>query len=127
VATQVSAQSSCDGLSLGVVVRDDELSDVLRDLRDDGVTEATQLTHSLGNPMSHATHCGFNAPVVCGSPVNAFGSRPELRMPVALVLDASGVGSSVTSVLRGRLFRFIWLAPPVFEASCTVGVGHNEA
>ncbi len=32
------------------------------DLRDDRVPEASQTVHPSGNPMSHSTHVGFNAP-----------------------------------------------------------------
>jgi hypothetical protein len=42
----------------------------LRDLRDDGVTEAFKTVHPSGYPMSHSTHVGFNAP-----PIAAFKGR----------------------------------------------------
>ena len=32
------------------------------DLRDDRVAKAPQSVHPSGNPMSHSTHVGFNAP-----------------------------------------------------------------
>jgi hypothetical protein len=37
-------------------------SDDFDDLRDDRVPEASQTVHPSGNPMSHSTHVGFNAP-----------------------------------------------------------------
>jgi hypothetical protein len=40
------------------------------DLRDDRVAEASQTVHPRGNPMSHSTHVGFNAP-----PATAFNGR----------------------------------------------------
>ena len=34
------------------------------DLRDERVAQGTELSHSSGNPMSHATHVGFSEPLV---------------------------------------------------------------
>ena len=34
------------------------------DLRDERVAQGTELSHSSGNPMSHATHVGFSEPIV---------------------------------------------------------------
>jgi hypothetical protein len=62
-----------------------------------GVAEAAQSVHPSGNPISHSTHVGFNAPPVGADgswPANRFGSRPAVRSPTAFVFDASGVGSS---------------------------------
>lgn len=47
--------------------------DDFRDLRDEGVTEGGKAVHSGGNPISHSTHVGFNAP-----PITAFSGK-ELR------------------------------------------------
>src|SRR5262245_6785875 len=33
--------------------------DLVRDLRDDGVSESFKSVHPRGNPMSHSTHVGF--------------------------------------------------------------------
>jgi len=33
-----------------------------RDLRDDRVSQALETVHPSGNPISHSTHVGFNAP-----------------------------------------------------------------
>jgi hypothetical protein len=33
-----------------------------RDRRDDGIAEASDAVHPMGNPMSHSTHAGFNSP-----------------------------------------------------------------
>ena len=40
----------------------DPPEDDLRDLRDDGVSEASKAVHPVGYPMSHSTHVGFNRP-----------------------------------------------------------------
>lgn len=48
--------------------------DFRSDLRDDGITEGAQLTHSGGNPMSQQTNAGFKAPgfpVCSGEPLGS--------------------------------------------------------
>jgi hypothetical protein len=47
----------------------DEPADVLSDLRDYGVTEASKSVHPIGNPISHSTHGGFNCPGMTSSPL----------------------------------------------------------
>src|ERR1700683_5039871 len=41
---------------------EDQLADVLRDLGDDGVSQAAESVHPCGRPISHSTHCGFSFP-----------------------------------------------------------------
>jgi hypothetical protein len=50
-------------LSTTIFSRHDRPPDHFDDLRDDGVSEASQAVHSGGNPMSHSTHVGFNVPI----------------------------------------------------------------
>jgi hypothetical protein len=40
----------------------DGASDEFWDLRNYGISEGSKSVHPLGNPMSHSTHVGFNAP-----------------------------------------------------------------
>ena len=49
---------------------DDRPADDFDNLRDDGVSESPKSVHPAGNPMSHSTHVGFNAP-----PATAFNGR----------------------------------------------------
>ena len=53
--------------------------DPFRDLRDDGVSESSQTVHSLGNPISHSTHVGFNCP-----PFGEFSSAQTARSRVSV-------------------------------------------
>jgi hypothetical protein len=39
-------------------------ADDFDDLRDDGISEGSKAVHPSGNPMSHSTHVGFNAPLM---------------------------------------------------------------
>jgi hypothetical protein len=39
---------------------EDGSPDEIGDLRHDGVAEGAQTLHSVGYPMSHSTHVGFN-------------------------------------------------------------------
>ena len=84
-------------------------------MRHDGITELLESVHPAGNPMSHSTHVGFNAP-----PATAFSGR-ELRenwLGPAL-FDASwtvGVGNIRTAVSSeipvDDRFSFAKSAPP---------------
>jgi hypothetical protein len=53
------------------------------DLRDDRVPEASQTVHPSGNPMSHSTHVGFNAP-----PAIAFASSSDDAAAASIALPA---------------------------------------
>jgi hypothetical protein len=108
-------------------------------LGDDGVAEASQSVHPVGNPMSHSTHVGFNCPVSpewftavasvmallapdgrC--PPRSFDTRP----PVAS--DDSGVGHRPLLAIAGSDRRTAapgdgdWLEP----YSVAVGVGNHD-
>jgi hypothetical protein len=41
-------------------VLEDGSPDEIGDLWDDGIAEGAQTLHSVGNPISHSTHVGFN-------------------------------------------------------------------
>jgi hypothetical protein len=60
--------------------------DPFRDLGDDGVPEAAQSVQPRGNPMSHSTHVGFNAPVF--RPISWDTASSSLRMPPPGVVRA---------------------------------------
>jgi hypothetical protein len=70
----------------------DAAADVLGYLGDDGVSEAAQSVHPSGNPMSHSTHVGFNAPLMY---VPFFIADLRAFEPRALssALAAPGVGN----------------------------------
>lgn len=60
---------------------DDSLTPELPDLRDDGVSEASQSVNPIGNPMSHSTHSGFRAVGGVDSPLGATDRLTEVAKP----------------------------------------------
>jgi hypothetical protein len=88
--------------SLGIVVPSAESAPRMSGhQRDDPVAEHEQLVHSVGTPMSHATHCGFNFP-----PTRAFSGGVFLRDceggPSFFASCVVGVGQSRTASSRHR-------------------------
>ncbi len=83
-------------------------ADHFGDLGHDGVSEASQSVHPMGNPMSHSTHIGFSRPLFPAS------IRPRPPSPrTASVRDIPGCALLVA------VFR-----EPLPLASPAVGVGH---
>jgi hypothetical protein len=99
------------------------MADVLDHLRDYGVSEGFKSVHPVGNPMSHSTHVGFNAPPVAACKFSA----PCLLGPdpAPVWQFAWGVGHVFTAQFRASQLRRICDAEPLFFASFTVGVGHD--
>src|SRR5262245_6901854 len=73
----------------------------LGDLGDDGVAEGSQSVHPSGNPMSHSTHVGFNAPFTAVRRLSP-PSPPEDPGP-PIPSDSVGVGQRATNVATDRL------------------------
>src|SRR5210317_652254 len=82
----------------------DGVSDEFWDLWDDAVAEGFKAVHPVGNPMSHSTHVGFNAPVVVFS-----------------IWPTTTVNGSVPVALGARC------APLIVRQSRATGVGHIAA
>jgi hypothetical protein len=102
---------------------DDRPPDDFDDLRDDGVSESPKSVHPSGNPMSHSTHVGFNAP-----PATAFSGklfRPYwLGPPLLLASCTVGVGyiaAAVAKLMPVLLRVFLAKSGPAADA---FGVGH---
>ncbi len=63
---------------------DELVADPFGYLGDDGVSEAAQSVHPVGNPMSHSTHTGFNCPL---SPARPTASVSSIDAPSCLNLS----------------------------------------
>ena len=85
--------------------------DDFRDLRDDGVSEGSKTVHPRGNPISHSTHIGFNAPV---SPAMV-KALPKVN-PKPLPFFAVALHFSRLAINFAR---------SVVRISFALGVGHN--
>jgi hypothetical protein len=72
------------------LVLDDPASDPLRDLREEGVAEGGKTVHPMGNPISHSTHVGFNAPALGGGELPPRSSRLTASRKVRCALDPEG-------------------------------------
>jgi hypothetical protein len=122
----------------------DESGEHLRDLRDDGVSEASKAVHPGGYPISHSTHVGFREPRYSSSLLHF--SRATLLaadpphssiLPLLCPEHAAGVGHIFTrsrsfTCMAAPLFRLwraidcaAYFALPPPDASWTFGVGHN--
>jgi hypothetical protein len=91
------------------------VTDQLRNLGDYGVSETAQSVHPLGYPMSHSTHVGFNAPVVCETTCDSISCLPRAmrfctapfdRLPRSRLSEACGVGQSFRSTACTVSARF---------------------
>jgi hypothetical protein len=113
----------------------DRVADYLYDLGHDGVSEASKSVHPGGNPMSHSTHGGFNAPLVLETTIPKFNCLPKSwrrwiegidKLPRSSTSEADGVGqtelatasSNLPFASRGGNFRLFTIP------SAERGVGH---
>ena len=72
-------------------------ADDFRDLRNDAIAEASKAVHSAGNPISHSTHVGFNAPPA----IRSTASGNVLSGDFPLAISVSGLAPRFQSLLDG--------------------------
>jgi hypothetical protein len=100
-------------------------------LRDDGISEGSKAVHPRGNPMSHSTHVGFNAPVASRAIAVARSSPPLagrfIRAKSGPLGEPFGVGQSFTAVCSPHVECFSSRRFPASKpsgwASLASGVG----
>jgi hypothetical protein len=110
------------------------------DLGHDGVSEASQSVHPMGNPISHSTHCGFSLPLLPAmvrprppSPRTASVSDipgwallfAVLREPLPFASPAVGVGHRATAVCKLIPVLLLVILAKSGPADDALGVGHK--
>jgi len=88
-------------------------------LGDEGVAEGGKAVHPIGNPISHSTHAGFNAPGLGGGvslPVRSLRLTSPRRVRCALAPEGRRPVKIVTSLSR---------RPPL--PSAAFGVGQSSS
>ena len=102
-------------------------------LRDDGVSERLKSSHPAGNPISHATHSGFNRPVSskATSPAKFLKSvvaeylsgdgvpaLPRFAVGVGQLRDDEDSLSEVRGTDRGSRYSLPFRVIPAFHQAC---------
>jgi len=129
-------RGDCVGRWRGFDCGEDCPADQFGNLGNYGVSEGFKSVCPVGNPISHSTHVGFNAPDVSETTCESINCLPindrrltagEPRFPLSLSSEADGVGQRLRATSRSRLGNFALAVFSVKFAAIALqlrGVGH---